>query len=265
MSALAQVQADLQDYLLGPGDGQGPIMAQVRAQSGLAPAARLAIYHRAYRSRMREALGEAYERTWTYAGDDLFGSLADAYLASHPSQYRNLRWYGDRFAAHCAQALPDYPWLAELAAFEWALGLAFDAPNALPLNADDLRGMAPEAWAEAVFCLHPSVRLLDMAWNSVALWQALHDGRELPQPQAMPRAGGWVVWRTGGQPHFRSLDALEARALRLVGDGASFADVCEAATAESGGDPTSDMAGLLANWLAHGLLASPGHPQIHQL
>jgi hypothetical protein len=265
MSALAQVQADLQGYLLGPGDGQGAIVPQVRAQAGLAPAARLAIYHRAYRSRLREALGEAYEKTWTYAGDELFGSLADAYLAAHTSQYRNLRWYGDRFAAHCAQALPDYPWLAELAAFEWALGLSFDAPDASPLDVNGLRGMAPEAWGEAVFCLHPSVRLLAMTWNSVALWQALNDGQEPPAPRAAAQAGNWVVWRTDGQPHFRSLDALEARALRLVGDGASFADVCEAAAEQGGGDPTSGMAGLLANWLAHGLLALPGHPQIHPL
>ena len=46
---------------------------------------------RAYRARMHEALGEAYERTWTYIGDELFAQMAGAYLDAHPSTVANLR------------------------------------------------------------------------------------------------------------------------------------------------------------------------------
>lgn len=260
MSALQQVQTDFQDYVLGAGEGQGAIVGQVQAQGGLAPQARLAIYHRAYRSRLREALCEAYERTWTYAGDDLFGSLADDYVANYPSRYCNLRWYGDRFARHCLRALPDFPFLAELAEFEWTLGLAFDAPDAPALDAGYLQTLAPQAWDQQAFHLHPSVRLLTTGWNTVALWQALHDAQTPPLAEALEADVHWLVWRTAGQPHFRSLDAFEMDMLRRVGDGARFAQVCEAAAAQDA-DPTSRMAGLLAGWLAQGLLTARAHPR----
>ncbi|UUZ51463.1 DNA-binding domain-containing protein [Massilia sp. B-10] len=106
------------------------LLDAVRRQGALGPQARLAIYHNAYRARMREALCEAYERTWTYIGDALFETLAAAYLDAHPSSSSNLRWFGGGFPAFLAQELADYPWVAELAGFEWTLGLAFDAPDA---------------------------------------------------------------------------------------------------------------------------------------
>lgn len=256
MSALAVIQSDFQDYVLGAGGAAPAIAAAVLGQRGLAAEERLAIYHRAYRIRMREALGEAYEKTWTYAGDALFDGLAESYLAAHPSGYRNLRWFGDQFAAHAARELPDYPFVAELAQFEWTLGLAFDAPDAPALSMDDLRASAGQDWGGLRLGLHPSVHLLQMDFNSVGLWQALHDGVDPPAPERQGTPGAWLVWRAREQPHFRSLDANEARALRSIIAGASFAQVCEE-LAGYAGDATSCMAAYLQSWLAQGLLTAP--------
>ncbi len=253
MSALAAIQADFQDYILGTAGPAPAIVDAVNSQRGVGAIDRLGIYHRAYRLRMREALCEAFDKTWTYAGDDLFDGLAESYLTAHPSGYRNLRWFGDTFASHAAQALPDYPFVAELADLEWTLGLAFDAPDTAALGMDDLRATPAEQWGELTFGLHPAVGFLTMAWNTVTLWQALHDDAEPPGPEQLVTARSWLVWRAGDQPHFRSLDALEAQALRRLGEGASFAQVClEAASDDS--DPTLRMAGYLQNWLAQGLL-----------
>jgi hypothetical protein len=250
MSAVAAIQSGFQDYVL---HGAPAIVGAVRGQQGVAAEERLAIYYRAYRARMREALCEAFEKTWTYAGDDMFDSLAASYLAAYPSGFRNLRWFGDQFASHAAQVLPDYPFVGELAAMEWTLGLAFDAPDALAYTMDELRDTRLDDWDGMRFGLHPSVGFLEMAWNTVAIWQALHDGSEPPPPEALDASRAWLVWRTAGQPHFRSLDAAEARALRALGDGNTFGEVC----AEAGEDATTRMAGYLQNWLAHGLLRAP--------
>ena len=256
MSALNTVQAGFEDYVLGKAGTVPAIAASIADQYGLDAGARLAIYYNAYRIRMREALAEAYDKTWTCVGDALFEQLAHSYLVAHPSTFRNLRWFGDRFAAHAAQELEDYPWIAELAALEWALGLAFDAPDADTASVAALRDVEPDDWAGLTFGLHPSVRLLPMRWNTAAIWQALHDGAEPPEAEASAQAVTWLVWRADLKPHFRSLDTLEAEALRRIGEGAAFGDVCEAA-ADGGADLTLRVAGCLRNWLAQELLTPP--------
>ncbi|HAT30856.1 MAG TPA: DUF2063 domain-containing protein, partial [Janthinobacterium sp.] len=210
MSALHALQADFQDYVLGDGAVAPAMAAAVCAQPGLGVAARLAIYHNAYRARMREALAEAYDKTWSYVGDDMFADLAAGYLAAHPSRFRNLRWFGGDFAAHAALALPDYPFIAELARFEWSLGLAFDAADVAPLVAADFGALAPHEWGGLTFGLHPSLHMLELHWNAVALWQALDAAGEPPEAERVPGAVCWLVWRHAGQPHFRSLEPPEA-------------------------------------------------------
>jgi hypothetical protein len=261
MSALQRLQGEFQRYVLGSGEVGAELAAAVFEQAGqfgLAPQARLAIYHNAYRSRMRAALSEAYGQTWSYLGDDMFAELADSYLQAHPSQCRNLRWFGGDFAAHAALTLPDYPFVAELADFEWSLGRAFDAADALPLCAADLAALAPREWGRQRFGLHPSVRFLEQRWNAVALWQALVAQREPPEAEESATPLCWLVWRGDKQPHFRSLEPLEASALREIGGGATFGAVCAAARDGADGvDVTPRLAGYLHGWLAQGVLTPP--------
>jgi hypothetical protein len=250
MSAhLQQLQGDFQDYILAD-EATGAIHAAVREQYGLKADARLAIYHRAYRSRLKQALCEAYDKTWTFIGDDMFADLADSYIAAHPSRHANLRWFGAGFAAHAAAHFGEYPFIAELAGLEWALGLAFDAEDAAPLDAADMGAIAPEAWGDLRWGLHPSVHILEMHWNVVALWQAVARDAELPEIEEVGAVTHWLVWRQGEQPHFRSLPALEAQALQRIGDGVTFGEVCEAA----GEEAMLALAGYLQHWLAQGIL-----------
>lgn len=237
MSRLQTIQADFQACVLADGQGGGE---------------RMAIYRNAYRSRLRDALCEAYDKTWSYAGDELFIELADSYRAAHPSTFRNLRRFGDGFAAHVAHHLAEHPAVAELAAFEWALGIAFDAPDARPVSQEDLKDVPFEAWPALVFAFHPSLQIVEMGHNSVALWQALDAGVEPPDMTASPAPVCWAVWRRDNQPHFRSLDDFEARVLREVGSGQSFGDVC--ARAASDDDAMLRMAACLQNWLAQAML-----------
>ncbi|WP_295996931.1 DUF2063 domain-containing protein [Rugamonas sp.] len=254
MSALTTLQSDFQDYVLGSAGERPAIVGAVREQFGLKADARLAIYHNAYRIRLREALSASYDKTWSYIGDDMFAALADSYIAAHPSHHPNLRWFGGDFAAHAARELADHPFIAELAQFEWALGLAFDAPDAAAVSAAGLADIAPEAWGALVFGLHPSVRLLALEWNVVALWQALGQDQGPPDVEQAAAPQTWMVWRTADQPHFRSLPAAEAQALHRIGAGATFGDVCEAAGDEAA---ALAMAGYLQHWLAQGVLTAP--------
>jgi len=252
-SELQRLQVSFQEYVLGNTSGKPVIATSIRAGFGLDVSERLSIYFNAYRSRMCEALSEVYVKTWAYVGDDIFADLAASYLQDHPSNYRNLRWFGDCFAAHVEKNLPDCPFVVELAAFEWALGLTFDAVDAEVATFDCLRKLPPEDWGGLVLDWHPSVQLLSMKWNSIRIWQALDKNQAPPDVEEIKET--WLLWRTNSQPNFRSLDVIEADALRRLGQGASFADVCETiADTVQGIEITQQLAGYLQNWLCQGVL-----------
>lgn len=258
--SLQQIQTDFQDYVMGRGGAQPAIAADIAQQFGLKADARLAIYYDGYRIRMREALSEAYDKTHSYLGDEMFAELSAGYLQDYASHYRNLRWYGDCFSDYLAQALPDHPVVAELAAFEWALGLAFDAADAALLNTEDVRLLTPEEWERIGFHLQPSVQFLQMRWNTSAIWLALDQDLTPPAASAAEQAGHWLIWRKQLQPHFRSQDEFEALALQGLRQGYSFSAVCgqavEQASNHSGEhDITPQIAGWLQSWLGEGVLA----------
>jgi hypothetical protein len=249
--SLARIQGAFQDYVLA-GDREQPAIANlINQRHGLAARERLAIYYDAYRIRLKEALAEAFGKTYGYVGDELFDDLCQSYVDAHPSTFRNLRWFGDQFATHVAATLPDYPVVAELAMFEWALGLAFDAADAPVLAMAELQQLDASAWESIGFALQPSLQLLPLHWNAPALWLALGKEEAPPDAAENPVPLTWLVWRKALQPHFRSLDRFEAGALAGLAAGHSFAEVCaEAAeSAELAGVAEEDITGRIAGWL----------------
>ena len=263
MSTFQQIQTDFQDYLSGKAGAQAAIAACVNEQFGLSASLRLAIYRNAHHKRMRAALSAAFEQTESYMGDKMFGELADGYLVAHPSQHPNLRWFGDRFAHFATEALPDYPFIGELAALEWALGIAFDAADAESIRVADLLDVPPDAWGDLAFALHPAVQILTLKSNAGALWQALNDEKVAPDGACLATPASWLVWRIDHEAQLRSLCAFEAQALRALAEGATFGALCAAA---AGMDPsplaekvalTRSMACYVQDWLAQGLLRLP--------
>lgn len=253
--SVQSIQADFQDYILAPGTETPAIASAIAEQFGLKANDRLAIYHNAYRARLSEALSEAYEKTHSYLGDDLFAQMCDDYIEQTPSRSSNLRWYGDAFPAYLAQALGEHPCVAELALFEWTLGRAFDAEDAVLLTADELRRPTPAQWEQISFTLHPSVQLLRLQWNVIPIWLALDQEQTPPDAIVTAESASWLIWRKQLQPHFRSLDRFEAIALFGLQQGQSFSSVCEQA-AESAGeqDITLKIATWLQTWLGDAVL-----------
>ena len=246
--SLAGIQDEFQRYVL-EGDRARPAISDLIEQRvGLPARERLAIYYDAYRIRLKDALAEAFDRTYGYVGDDMFAELCRGYIDAHPSQFRNLRWFGDQFSAFAAHELADHPVVAELAAFEWALGLAFDAEDAAILRAEDLQGLDVSAWERIGFIAHPSVQLLPLHWNAPAIWLALGKEETPPDASSSNEPVTWLIWRKELQPHFRSLDRFEAGALRGLMAGRSFAEVCAEAS-DSATPDDNDVTSRIATWL----------------
>ncbi len=253
--SLQAIQANFQDYVLGPSKQQPAIAAIVADHFGLPAGDRLAIYYDAYRIRLSEALSEAFNKTHGYVGDETFGDLCSAYIDKYPSRFRNLRWFGDAFPAFAAQSLPDYPVVAELAAFEWALGLAFDAADAPVLTVEEVQQLDAGDWEQVGFVLPPSLQMLSLHWNVPGIWLALEKEEAPPEAVYSEEACTWLVWRKDLQAHFRSLDAYESLALRGLAKGHSFSRVCAEAADLSEHDITPQIAGWLQVWLTESVLS----------
>ena len=229
------------------------VLATARAGA----ARRLSIYADAYRSRLVEALATDYPALREWLGADEFKALVLAFVAAHPSRFANLRWYGGDLARFLARS-PVWrkrPLLAELAAFEWALGLAFDAADAPLLEAGALANVPARSWPALTFRLHPSVQRLALRGDAPRMWQWAQDRGRRPAPAMRREPVAWIVWRKGFAPFYRALPADEAWALAAVARGRNFGAVCGGLRRFTGAAGAAQRAAqLLRNWLAEGLI-----------
>ena len=242
MNAIPGLQHQFQDAVLA--GKLGPTLATGHFE----------IYVNAYRGRLVEALRDNYPVLYRAMGDDAFSQLARTYITEHPSRFRSIRWFGDDLTAF-AEAHPDYlphPALADLARMDWALRGAFDAADAATLSPADVATIAAEKWPGQCFVLQAAVRLITLQWNVEPIWQALNqdENAATDAPQALQHS--LLVWRREFECHWRSLDAREATALRVIADGGTFAEVCESLGDDA--NPAQTAAMYLRQWIEHGLL-----------
>ncbi|MDG0854878.1 DNA-binding domain-containing protein [Roseateles puraquae] len=225
----------------------------------------LEVYRHAYRARLAAALADNFTVLARALGDEAFEALAQAYLTARPSQQPSIRWFGDGLADFMAGAGADHvphPSLVDVARMDWALRGAFDAAEALPLQAAALAALAPDDWAGLVLHLHPSVQRVALAHAVEPAWRALREwdpesGDAQPElDEPLPHRHVLLAWRQGHETRWRSLAPLEAGLLAAVAAGAPFAALCEQAAAELGdaGAAAQAVIGLLQGWLAEGLL-----------
>lgn len=254
MSHLDQLQDAFQAYLVGDAATES-FTPYVVDDAKVGAHQRVSIYYNAYRLRIVEALTTSYPNLRALLGDDLFEKHALSYIDAFPSRYRNMRWVGDKMSAHLSLVLPEHPVAAEMAAFEWALTLAFDAEDAPVLNLTDLAEIPPEDWAELRFKFHPSMHILPLQYNVIEVWQAL-SAEESP-PSVVEVNMPCLVWRQSFDSYFRSLEADEHQAIQQIIEGATFAELCEDLQRTfSEEEATLKAAQYLSGWLSDSLMTA---------
>ena len=126
--SLAELQTALQDFLLDKTQNASDLTLETPAFSR---EERLQIYHEAYRLRLIDALRNDYPALEAYIGEENFVLVATEFIATNPSHHPSLRWFGKKLP----QFLREHSeWklhiqVAELAEFEWAQMMAFDAAD----------------------------------------------------------------------------------------------------------------------------------------
>lgn len=225
MNELLQLQEQFQKFLLSSQSGIHDAIVQTEAVS---VETRLGIYRDAYKLRLIESLSTNFPALYAYLGTEEFNKLAAYYIDAHPSSYRSIRWFGDLLSDFIKHNYPQYPYLAELADFEWKMNFAFDAADAPRVQIEDMAVVPPESWANLKFTLHPSLQRIHYFWNAIPLWQALTDDHELPELQQNTEPASWVLWRTPEYIlRFYSTTQEENWLLEGLSQGLSFGALCE--------------------------------------
>lgn len=220
---------------------------------------RIGIYQNAYHERLIETLENDYEILNKILGADSFRQISINYIDQYPSTYYSLRWYGSHLPTFLgySEVEGDHDWEAELAKLEWELNGAFDAADSQLVSENDISNIPPESWPDLSIEFHPSVRLVNLWWNTLDLWQVAKDDKQLPQPVRQKQNSYCLLWRNNLVTQFRSLEPDEAVALFAALEGARFPDICGSLAEELADQEQVPMraAGLLKNWLNAGLLS----------
>jgi hypothetical protein len=235
---------------LHEGRADAGLTAVIAPSATLDPAERVAVYQTMYFWRLREVLREDFPKLAAALGDD-FETLAREYLAAHPSEHPSVRHVGDRLPRFVAThaLLGARPWLADLARLERARIDAFDAPDATPAVASDLRTIPPDAWADLRLEVIPALDVVESVWPVHEVWAD-------PVVEPEPRATTVRVWRHDFAVFHAAIDPLERAAFAAVRDGRTFAEVCEVVAEHVHPDTAPAEAGaLLARWIEDGLVA----------
>lgn len=252
MSGLLRLESGIQAYVL---DGEAGIVEKIAGRDDAFRRQRLDIYRDAYRLRLGEVLESDYPALHSSLGAQAFEALAAEYLAAHPSTFRNVRWFGGALAGFLRGHDPD-PMHAELAQFEWTLGLAFDAPDLPAVAFADVAAIAPEAWTDLRLQAHPCLQQLKLRTNAVAVWNAFTAEQPALPGEVLESAVEWAVWRKNHAPWFRSLPQDEAWALAAMREGSTFGEICAGLcdwVAEA--EAALRAAQLLRGWVDEGWIA----------
>jgi hypothetical protein len=254
---LPSLQRQFQDYLFGAGEAIAGLINDSPRESA---ATLLDVYRDAYVLRLVEMLGKDYPKTKEMLGEEPFDAMGRAYLRAHPSRTFSVRWFGRHLATFLAQAEPwsEYPMLAEMAALEWALGEAFDAPDVATIGPEAMAAVPHAGWPGLTFRLHPSLRRHEFKFAVPELWQQLEHGETPDEPvPAYDVPTLFLIWREGLETAYRGVDPDEAWAVDQVLQGTAFGPLCDGLTQfHDAATAAGRAAQMLKQWLSDGLVVS---------
>jgi len=223
--SLAELQNSLQRYLLNQ---QNNINEFTIESEKFSKQQRLDIYHEAYRLRLLDALKNDYPAVELLLGEDEFEKAMTEYIKQHPSQHPSLRWMGKSVAQFLRthSSWQQHLYVSELADFEWAQIMAFDAEDSAIATIDDVRKLESSQWLELRLNFQSSVKMLSYYSNAPQLWDALINTQTAPEAQTKKETQDWLIWRNDLQIMYRPIDSIEKWSVESFAQDKNFSEIC---------------------------------------
>ena len=249
---------ELAAALLSP-DSSAPA-GLLRTWNGSSPTPRLAVYRNNVWSSLVRALGESFPVARALVGEAFFAALAREFVAACPPTSAVLSQYGGELGSFIATFPPaaELPYLAGVARLEWARIQAFHAADApalgMPMLASHLA--KPEALAQALLGLHPSVGVVVSDHPVVSIWAA-HQGQLDLADVALNHGECALVFRLDDEPVVHRVSRAMARFVGAIVKGQALgAAVATGATQATMDDTAFDLTLALSMLLQNGLICS---------
>ncbi len=223
--SLAELQSTLQQYLLNQQSDMDTLTLETAA---FTRQQRLAIYYDAYRLRLIDAVRSDFPALELALGGSDFAQLITEYIAKHPSQHPSLRWFGQKLPTFL-RAHPVWQQhinMVELAEFEWAQIMAFDAADSTPATLENLRTLDNTQWLDLKLKFQPSLQIANYFSNTTDVWSALIKDAPQKTTEFFVEKQAWVIWRSELQVVYRPLDKPEAWCLQAFLNNQNFSDIC---------------------------------------
>lgn len=247
--ALAASQDAFARALFDPA-GEAALLAHVSSD-----ASRFGLYRGNLTVTWDKVLSAAYPVIRQLVGAEFFTALSRAFGIAHPSSDADLNNFGAGFAGFLAQFehVAQFPYLPDMARFEWALHRNHFAPDAAVVTAAQLGSLDPLRFEQARVRLHPACSLFTSDWAIVPLWLAHQPGSGVDFPHAMAEPSVGVIARPRWKTEVAALPASACAALSALASGSTFGAALDAAFAL---DDDVDVPALLAQWVALGVFSS---------
>lgn len=223
---MASFYEDFEAYLKG---NESSITALVNGDKKADAATRMNIYRNAYTGRLIDILYGDFSTIYEILGTEAFIEMAQQYVKTYPSTSFTVRHFGQYLAKFLQETKPycDYPYLSQMADFEWAKGTVFDAPDTATFTLDELHSIPPAAWGEVTFQFVPAMTRLVYDYNIPQIWQAIAEDKQDSEPVELATVMPWVMWRKNLNPNWYSMPADEDWFFIHARKGASFGELCE--------------------------------------
>jgi hypothetical protein len=253
MPSLRDTQARVAAALLR-GEGVAEVAALLRDGVGVAGERRLHVYRNNVFASLGSALEAVYPVTARLVGAAFFRALARAYIVRHPSSSGDLHAFGGELAAfvRTQPSLDALPYLADVAALEWAMHEVYHEADEERLDVDSLAGVAADAQLRIRLHLQLATRFVTSPFPVLAIWRANRTEVGDEGVAAVSIAEGGVrvlVARSDDEVELRILAAGEDRFLRALAEGLPLAAAVPAALVV---EPAFDFAAALARHVALG-------------
>jgi hypothetical protein len=231
-----------------------PLAALIRAD-GIAFEGRLQVYRNNTFSSLTAALKDSFPVVCRLVDERFFGYAAQEYIRIHPPRAPRLAEYGADFAGFLDGFEPVHhlAYLPDVARLEWAVNLAYHAPDVPTLDPARIAAVPQERYPRLQFVAHPSVQIFASEYPADRIWQAHQPGGDLDSKIDLASGGcRLLIDRHDQDIRFLSLDAAGfALALALCGGRALQEAYEEAAAVED----AFDLIAALSTHLARGTFA----------
>jgi len=170
MPSLRELQLHVMDALLSAGF---PPLLKLIAGPHARAERRFSVYANTVQGNFRDALQSTYPAVRRLVGEDYFRQTAREFQRHHPSRSGDLLLCGQGFPNFLTQLHSDdaFSYLADVARLEWLIQESLLAAEHAPLDLASLARVPPAAYDGLRFELHPSLRLFESRYPTLAIWE----------------------------------------------------------------------------------------------